>query len=352
MPIDEALLTQEVLDNTLVREVLSEVRVVPGTFPKMGKVRTVYDLGAYLLMISSDNLSTHDVVHRRQVYGKGENLDAISAYFFNATKGIIPNHYAATLGPNAWLVRKAQPIMVEMVLRAFLTGSGWKDYANAQGPEKGMVLCGNQLRPGYCRNEKLDQLIVTPTTKGPARDFAVPELAGIDKDDASISLAAIRANYQAFGLRRPEDLDIIVDASLKLYGFINFELAATGNILADTKWEFGYLADGTIALIDECVTPDSSRFWSVADYQWNPAKSEFTAVQHDKQPFRDHIERLGLHKDKAALARYEMPWEEIRAGVKRYGDMRELITGTPMLITTEPVKERLLAALGAKGYLN
>jgi phosphoribosylaminoimidazole-succinocarboxamide synthase len=360
MPLDEALLTPEVLNNTLARQVFPEVRIVPGTAPKMGKVRTVYDIGKkgggdLLLMVSSDNLSTHDVVHKRRVYGKGGNLDEISSHFFElAWEALhLSNHYIETVGPNAWIVQKAQPILVEMVLRACLTGSGWKAYEKADGPRTGMDFCGVHLRPGYHKNERLDQVIVTPTAKGQVKDFPTLKFPGLgsEDDDPPVTLDMIRNNYQAFGLREQEDLDIIVDDARRLYDFISKKLAATGNLLADTKWEFGYLSDGTIALIDECVTPDSSRFWSLEHYKYDPEKGLFIAVQHDKQPFRDHIEELGLHKDKARLAAYEMPYEEIRKGVIRYGDMREAITGTKMLITTDPVRERVIAALDKRGML-
>ncbi|MCX6742422.1 MAG: phosphoribosylaminoimidazolesuccinocarboxamide synthase [Candidatus Pacearchaeota archaeon] len=358
MPIDEALLTPDILDNTLARDTFTKVRIVPGTTPKMGKVRTVYDIGkkegdGLLLMVSSDNLSTHDVVHPRRVYGKGENLDAISSHFFELTSGIIPNHYLETIGPNAWIVRRAEPILVEMVLRAYLTGSGWKAYLQAEGPDKGVNFCGVPLRPGYCKNARLDSVIITPTAKGQAKDFPIPEFAGLnpEKDDPPITLDMIRRNYQAFGLRKPEDLDVITNAARKLYQLINRELLATGNLLADTKWEFGYLPDGSIALIDECVTPDSSRFWSAEEYRYDPSKNLFVAVQRDKQHFRDYIEMLKLHLDKDLLSKYWMPDEVIRTGVKLYGDMREAITGTQMLITTDPVRERVIAALDKRGML-
>ncbi|MCK5198146.1 MAG: hypothetical protein KAR21_07335, partial [Spirochaetales bacterium] len=211
MPIDEKLITREVLNNTLTREVYSEVKVAAE--PKMGKVRTVYDVGdERMIMISSDNLSTHDVVHKRQVYGKGENLDAISGYYFETTGHIVPNHLIETLAPNVWLVQKAKPILVEMVFRKYLTGSGWRDYKKKNGPEKGSEFCGVDLRPGYRKNEMLDEVIFTPTGKGLAGDFNIPEFQGLDPeiDDPKITIDIIRRNYGTLGLRKPEDLDQVM----------------------------------------------------------------------------------------------------------------------------------------------
>ena len=354
MPVDANLITPEVLKNTLRQEVYPEVDIVPGTTPKMGKVRTVYDVGCEeLIMISSDNLSTHDIVHKRQVHTKGANLDAISAYYFNMTKGIVPNHLFDTLAPNVWVVEKVDPILVEMVFRQYLTGSGWKAYAKENGPEQGMVFCGVPLRAGYRKNERLDALAFTPTAKGQVKDFNIPEFAGMnpEEDDPKLTVAAIRANYQAFGLRTPEDLDMIMEAAPRLYAAIHADLQSKGQLLADTKWEFGYSPDGRIMLIDECVTPDSSRFWDAAEYRFDPEKGEFHIVQGDKQPFRDYIEALGLQNDKVALAEHWMANDVLRAGVKRYCDMRETITGTTAQITTEPRKELVLAALSDEGYL-
>ena len=354
MSVDESLITSEVMGNTLVREVWPEVRVVAP--PKMGKVRTVYDVGGeQLVLVSSDNLSTHDVVHKRQVYGKGDNLDAISVFYFDLTRGFIPNHFIRTLGPNTWLTHKASPILVEMVFRGYITGSAWDAYVEADGQKKGMDFCGVKLRPGYRRNEKLDEVIFTPTAKGQVKDFNIPEFAGMspDEDDPKLNLDIIRRNFRAFGLRKPEDIEFLRDVSLEIYGFIHSDLQRAGHLFADTKWEFGYLPDGTIVLIDECVTPDSSRFWRVAQYNFNPASDEFTIVQADKQPFRDYVKGLGLHTPdkKAELAAHWMADDVLRAGIVRYGNIREEITGTPMRITTKPRKQEVLEALASAGFL-
>lgn len=354
MPIDEILITRKVLDNTLTREVYPEVKVAAE--PKMGKVRTVYDLGDdRMIMISSDNLSTHDVVHKRQVYGKGENLDAISGYYFETTRHIVPNHLIETLAPNVWLVQKARPILVEMVFRKYLTGSGWRDYKKNNGPEKGSEFCGVELRSGYRKNEMLDEVIFTPTGKGLAGDFDITEFRGMDPetDDPKITIDIIRKNYSIFGLRKSEDLDYVMEKAFALYSFIHEDLGTKGHLLADTKWEFGYMPDGSIALIDECVTPDSSRFWKAREYAFNSLKNEFNIVQDDKQHFRDYIEKLGLQAAdrKTELAAHMMDDKVLRQGVVKYCNIREAIAGTLPVITTESRKDAVLTALSDAGFL-
>jgi phosphoribosylaminoimidazole-succinocarboxamide synthase len=242
-----------------------------------------------------------------------------------------------------------------MVFRKYLTGSGWREYKKENGPEEGCEFCGVELRPGYRRNEMLDEVIFTPTGKGQVKDFNIPEFRGLnpEDDDPKITIDIIRRNYQIFSLRKPEDLDYIMEKAFALYAFIHEDLGRKGHLLADTKWEFGYMPDGTIALIDECVTPDSSRFWTAGDYAFNPAKNEFNIVQDDKQHFRDYVERLGLQASdrKAELAAHMMDDEVLRQGVVKYCNIREAIAGTLPVITTEPRKDAVLAALSDAGLL-
>jgi phosphoribosylaminoimidazole-succinocarboxamide synthase len=352
MPINPELITPEIMNNTVKREVYPEIQVVAE--PKNGKVRTVYYPGQeHLLQITSDNLSTHDVVHKRQVYAKGDNVNAISAFYFNETFHIIANHFIDAVAPNTWLTWKAKPILVEMVFRKYLTGSGWDTYKKNNGPEEGMLFCGASFRPGYRKNEMLDDITFTPTAKGQVKDFDIPEFRGLDPeaDDPKIDIEMIRRNYKAFGLRQPEHLDQIIESGFKLYRFISADLEKKGHLLADTKWEFGYLQDGTIALIDECVTPDSSRFWKKEEYVFNPVEPEFTIISSDKQHFRNHVEALKLHENKAALAQYWMPDNVMREGIVKYCDIREAITGTLAEISARNRKEEILDRLASAGYL-
>jgi len=200
----------------------------------------------------------------------------------------------------------------------------------------------------------LDEIIFTPTTKRPVRDFQIPEFKDIDqeKEDLQITMNTIKNNYEAFGLRKKEDIDTLVDAGFELYDFINADLESKGFLLADTKWEFGYFSDGTLGLIDGCVTSDSSRFWNKKEYKFDSNKNEFSILQGDKQPFRDYIERLGLHENKAALAEHWIDDQVIREGVIRYCNMRKIITGTQTNITAHPKKRLILETLRNKSYLN
>ena len=354
MPIDEKLITPEVLANTLKKEIYPEVKVVAP--PRMGKVRVVYDVSnKQLIMMSSDDLSTHDVVHKRQVYAKGENLDAISSNYFEKTGHMIPNHFLKTIALNTWLVQKADPILVEMVFRKYLTGSGWKAYAKENGPEQGTEFCGVLLREGYRKNEMLDEVIFTPTAKGQVKDFPIKEFKDMnpEEDDPKLTAEIIWDNYKAFNLRKPEDLFVMIDAARELYEFIDTDLESRGFLLADTKWEFGYFPNGAIGLIDECVTPDSSRIWSKPHYRFNPEKNEFSILQEDKQHFRDYIEALGLHTPdkKRELAKHWMDDNVLKEGVIKYCNIREAITGTLPEITIEPRKEVILESLASGGYL-
>jgi phosphoribosylaminoimidazole-succinocarboxamide synthase len=352
MPIDEKLLTPDVLKNTLKKEIYSEVKVQ--TSPRIGKVRTVYDIGNNnLIMISSDDLSTHDVVHKRQVYAKGENLDAISSYYFEKTRNIIQNHFLKTLAPNTWLVQKADPILIEMVFRSYITGSAWKEYEHEKGSEKGMMFCGVFLKLGYKKNERLDEFVFTPSAKGRVKDFFLSEFTEMnpEEDDPKITKEMIYKNFKSFHLRKPEDLDFIVDIATKLYDYIHKDLELKGYLLADTKWEFGYFSDGSIGLIDECVTPDSSRIWNKEKYTFNTELNEFTVVQDDKQHFRDYVEQLGLHRNKIALAEHWMDDAVLKLGIVKYCNIREIITGTLPIITPNKKKEIILNSLRQKGYL-
>lgn len=174
-----------------------------------------------------------------------------------------------------------------------------------------------------------------------------------ETDDPKITIDIIRRNYKTFGLKKTEDLDRVMEKAFELYAFIHEDLGSKGHLLADTKWEFGYMPDGSIALIDECVTPDSSRFWKAKEYLFNPEKNVFTIVQDDKQHFRDYVEGLGLQavERKAELAAHFMDDEVLRQGVAKYCNIREEIAGTLPEITTDFRKEAVLAALSDGGFL-
>jgi phosphoribosylaminoimidazole-succinocarboxamide synthase len=261
--------------------------VVQTDFPelnllKRGKVRDMYDLGDRLLMVATDRISAFDVVMPDPIPDKGKILTQISLFWFEVLKPLVANHlitsnvedypsvcqpYAGTLEGRSMLVRKTEPLPVECVVRGYISGSGWKSYR-----QDGTV-CGIQLPPGLKESEKLPEPIFTPSTK---------EEQGAH--DINIDFAAAERIIGSEQAARVRDL------SLAIYQR-GVELAAEkGIIIADTKFEFG-LDAGELILIDEVLTPDSSRFWPQESYAPGGAQKSY-----DKQYVRDHL--LSLDWDK------------------------------------------------------
>lgn len=261
--------------------------VVQTDFPelnllKRGKVRDMYDLGDRLLMVATDRISAFDVVMPDPIPDKGKILTQISLFWFEVLKPLVANHlitsnvedypsvcqpYAGTLEGRSMLVRKTEPLPVECVVRGYISGSGWKSYR-----QDGTV-CGIQLPPGLKESEKLPEPIFTPSTK---------EEQGAH--DINIDFAAAERIIGSEQAARVRDL------SLAIYQR-GVELAAEkGIIIADTKFEFG-LDAGELILIDEVLTPDSSRFWPQDSYAPGGAQKSY-----DKQYVRDHL--LSLDWDK------------------------------------------------------
>ncbi|RJS75221.1 phosphoribosylaminoimidazolesuccinocarboxamide synthase, partial [Candidatus Bathyarchaeota archaeon] len=203
---------------------------------KRGKVRDVYDLDDKLLIVSTDRISAFDVVLPSGIPHKGQALNLLSAYWFRETENIVPNHLLEVVDSRTILAKKAVPIKVEFVVRGYLYGSAWEKY------RKGEPVCGVNLPPGLRRAEKLPQPILTPTTKADVgHDIA------ITKNDVAKMIGADLAEK-------------IEEYSLKIYEAASKKAEKNGIIIADTKFEFG-LCDGEVLLIDEVLTPDSSRFW-------------------------------------------------------------------------------------------
>jgi phosphoribosylaminoimidazole-succinocarboxamide synthase len=270
-----------------------------------GKVREIYDLDDRLLLVASDRISTYDVVHPNGIPDKGKVLTGISAFWFNKTGHIVPNHYiSATDGVpaevrgRAMVVKKLEMLPVECVVRGYITGSGWKDY-QASGSVSGI-----ELPPGLRESQKLPTPIFTPSTKAEEGHDEAIDLEGA---------ADILGDADLAGRLR--------DVSIALYCF-GAELAAErGVILADTKFEFGLDADGTLILGDEALTPDSSRYWPVAGYEPGHGQPSF-----DKQYVRDWASGTGWDKTPPAP---EVP-EDVVAGTRaRYIEAYELVTGEP-----------------------
>lgn len=243
---------------------------------RRGKVRDVYDLGSQLLIVATDRISAFDCVMPDGIPDKGRILTAVASYWFAATEDLVPNHFRGNpgwpagleahreaLGGRAVIVEKTRPLPVECVVRGYLAGSGWKEY---QG--NGAV-CGVPLPGGLRLADRLPEPIFTPATKAEE---------GHDENISFERMAEIVGADLAVKLR---------DLSLALYAR-GAELAAQrGILLADTKFEFGVAEDGTLILIDEALTPDSSRYW-LAD-SWAPGKNPPSL---DKQFLRDYLETV------------------------------------------------------------
>jgi phosphoribosylaminoimidazole-succinocarboxamide synthase len=240
-----------------------------------GKVRDIYDLDPYLLIVATDRISAFDVVMPDPVPGKGEILTRMSIFWFGKMQEIVKNHLVAS-DPDAYpesclpyrdilrgrsmLVRKANPLPVECIVRGYLSGSGWKDYGRT-----GMV-SGIRLPGGLRESEKLPRPIFTPTTKAPAGEH---DQAITEQDMKALIGSDLTAK--------------VIDVSLKIYERAFRMADDAGIIIADTKMEFG-LIDGELILIDELLTPDSSRFWPKDDYEPGRAQKSF-----DKQFLRDYL---------------------------------------------------------------
>ena len=243
---------------------------------RRGKVRDVYDLGERLLIVATDRISAFDCVMPEGIPDKGRILTAVASFWFEATKDLVPNHfrkahewpaelapYRAQLEGRAVVVEKTNPLPVECVVRGYLAGSGLKEYA-ASGE-----VCGVKLPAGLQLADRLPEPIFTPATKAES---------GHDENIPFARMAEIVGADLAGQLRA---------LSLKLYQRGSELAAERGILLADTKFEFGVAQDGTLLLIDEALTPDSSRYW-LAD-SWRPG---ITPPSLDKQFLRDYLETL------------------------------------------------------------
>ncbi|MCF8068788.1 MAG: phosphoribosylaminoimidazolesuccinocarboxamide synthase [Desulfobacterales bacterium] len=277
---------------------------------KRGKVRDIYDLGEHLLLVTSDRISAFDVIMPDPVPDKGKILTQISLFWFDAVKDIVPNHivsadvddfpkackpYAEILRDRSMLVKKAEPAMIECVVRGYISGSGWKSYQ-----ESGEI-CGIKLSEGLKESDRLPEPIFTPSTKEEVGEHDI----NIDFDGAA----------KIVGLPLAEKLR---DFSLQIYNR-GVELAAEkGIIIADTKFEFG-LVRNEIILIDEVLTPDSSRFWPQDTYAPGGAQKSF-----DKQYLRDYLLSLDWGKTPPGP---NLPEEVIVNTRKKYMEALTLLTG-------------------------
>jgi len=273
---------------------------------RRGKVRDVYDLQDKLLVVSTDRISCFDVVLPTGIPHKGEVLTALSLFWFNLTQGICPNHlitanveeypkqlaqYRDILKKRSMLVKKAKSIPVECIVRGYLSGSGWKEYQKSQS------ICGIKLPPGLKESDRLPELIFTPSTK---------EEAGHDIN--------VSQEYMAGELGK-DATGKLKELSVAIYKKASNYVEKHGIIIADTKFEFGF-CDGKIILIDEVLTPDSSRFWPMSEYKPGGPQMSF-----DKQFVRDYLETLEWDKTPPGP---ELPKEIVEETSKKYLRMTDL----------------------------
>ncbi len=276
-----------------------------------GKVRDVYAIDdERLLIVATDRLSAFDVVLPEPIPGKGIVLNRISNFWFGLTQHIVPNHLLpvdlASVVPDpadlpmlegrSVVARRLKALPVEAVVRGYLIGSGWKDY-QATG-----AVCGIALPPGLRQAERLPEVLFTPATK-----------AAVGDHDENIAYAEVERLIGAPLAAR------VRDTAIRLYRFAAEHAAARGLLIADTKFEFGLAHDGTLYLIDEALTPDSSRFWPADSYRVGTSPPSF-----DKQFVRDYLETLDWNKRAPGP---HLPAEVIRRTAENYQEALRRLTG-------------------------
>jgi len=276
-----------------------------------GKVRDIYAVDdEHLLIVTSDRLSAFDVILPQPIPGKGEVLTRVSTFWFRRTEGLIPNQLTnipveavvkdpaerELLGDRAIVVRRLKPLPVEAIVRGYLIGSGWKDY------QKSGAVCGIPLPEGLQLADRLPEPIFTPSTK-----------AEQGKHDVNVDFDHVA------GLVGRELAEQVRDISLQIYTEAAEYARERGIIIADTKFEFGLDGEGRLHLIDEVLTPDSSRFWPADQYRPGISPPSF-----DKQFVRDYLESIGWNKQPPAP---ELPQEIIDKTAEKYHEAERRLTG-------------------------
>ena len=272
-----------------------------------GKVRDIYDLGDKLLIVATDRLSAFDVILPTPIPDKGRVLTQLSLFWFDLLKDVIPNHvlsshlfpapfdkYRTELSGRSMLVRKTQPLPVECVVRGYVSGSGWKDYAAAG------KICGIALPSGLKESDRLPKPIFTPSTKA---------AAGHDQNISFEDVAAMIGADLAARVR---------DVSIEIYNRAVAHAEPRGILLADTKFEFGLL-NGELVWIDEALTPDSSRFWPASQYHAGGPQPSY-----DKQFVRDYLESIRWSKTPPGP---ELPAEVVSKTREKYLEAFRILTG-------------------------
>ncbi len=273
-----------------------------------GKVRDIYDIDAQrMLIVTTDRLSAFDVVFNEPIAGKGRVLTEVANFWFEKTQHIIPNQLThesldtilnaeeiAQLGGRAIIVKKLKPLPIEAIVRGYIIGSGWKDYQKTGG------ICGIQLPDNLQLAEKLPQTLYTPSSK-----------AAVGEHDENIDFA------QTVELVGQDLAQQIKTTSLALYQFAADYALKRGIIIADTKFEFGLDEDNNLVLMDEVLTPDSSRFWDMDNYQIGTSPKSF-----DKQIVRDYLESLDWDKTPPAPT---LPDDIVEKTSKQYQKIQQIL---------------------------
>jgi len=290
---------------------LHESNLTSLKFLHRGKVRDLYEVDAdHLLIVQTDRLSAFDVILPTPIPGKGEVLTAVSNFWFKKLCNVIPNHLSGIdpesvvktdaerdqVRGRAFVTKKLKPLPIEAIVRGYLVGSGWKDY------KKTGTLCGIQLPAGMQEAQKLPQAIFTPSTKAPA-----------GAHDENISFE------EAKKLLGADMAEQVKNATLALYTQAAEYALTRGIIIADTKFEFGTDATGKLYLIDEALTPDSSRFWPADQYKVGTNPPSF-----DKQFVRDWLESSGWNKKPPAP---QVPADVLQKTADKYREAQRLLTG-------------------------
>ena len=293
--------------------------ILQTNFPKLklyarGKVRDIYEVGDYLLLVSTDRISAFDVIMNQGIPYKGMVLTKISEFWFNFTKDIIPNHfittdvnkypaqckeYADVLNGRSMLIKKAKVVPIECIVRGYITGSGWKDYKRTG------EISGIKLQQGLQESEKFPEPLFTPSTK-----------AEIGEHDENISAE------QAMQIVDKNTFNAVKDATINIYKKASDYSLTKGIIIADTKFEFGKI-DGKIILVDEVLTPDSSRFWPLDKYEKGRGQESF-----DKQFVRDFLISIKFNMQPPPPP---LPDDIINKTSEKYLDIYKKLTGDSLV---------------------
>ena len=275
-----------------------------------GKVRDIYDIDSqYMLIVATDRLSAFDVIFEQPIASKGNILTEIANFWFDKTKHIVQNHLtkikleevltakeAEILSGRAIVVKKLKPLPVEAVVRGYLIGSGWKEYQESQS------VCGIALPEDLRLASRLEKPIFTPSSK-----------AAVGEHDANISFEEVE------GLIGADLAKEMKEVSLEIYKFASKLAIEKGIIIADTKFEFGLDSNDQLTLMDEVLTPDSSRFWSLSDYAPGVSPKSF-----DKQIIRDYLETLDWNKAPPAP---EIPQKIMHQAANKYIEIQSILCG-------------------------